>query len=132
MKLVNRCTLPIKTISEANSSEHWTKKNKRHQLQKWCIKVAFLGWDFDQSGKYHIKMIRISPRFLDDDNLVSAFKHIRDSIAENLRPGKAAGQADNDKSLSWECSQEKGKPQMVRIEFYEPLFDEQLYENVQK
>ena len=120
MKLINEWKIPIKTISEANCVEHWTKKRKRHLLQKRWINAAFMSENMIFPEKLNIRMIRISTRFLDDDNLVSAFKHIRDAIAGCLRPEKAAGQADNDPKLIWECRQEKGKPQMVRIEFYTP------------
>lgn len=118
MKLIHSWNLPIKTISEANCVEHWTKRAKRHKLQKNWIKAAFQSEEIVFPQIVHIKMIRISPRFLDDDNLVSAFKHIRDAIASQLRPNKAPGQADNDKDITWQYAQEKGKSQMVRIEIY--------------
>ncbi len=57
-----------------------------------------------------IFLTRIAPRALDFDNLVYAFKHIRDVIADTLLPGLAAGRADDDKRLQWQYCQEKGRP----------------------
>ncbi len=109
-------------VSEVNkSNEHWTKKKERHDKQKFLIKTFFNIWsvssaleeaalqfkDLDQEPAYRIHMTRISPRALDEDNLVSAFKWIKDAIADVFYPGKAAGRADDSKNLKWEYHQEK-------------------------
>jgi hypothetical protein len=54
-------------------------------------------------------MTRVAPRALDDDNNVSAFKGIRDQIAEQL------GLNDRDQRIAWRYEQERG-PACVRIE----------------
>ena len=111
-------TIPIKTVSEANSSEHWSAKHKRHKAQKTNIALALNSALSQQQVVLpcRIKLTRISPRFLDDDNLVSAFKHIRDYIANILIPGMRMGFADSSTKLSWEYDQVKGSPQAIRIE----------------
>lgn len=68
----------------------------------------------------HIRLIRLSPRRLDSDNLVMAFKAIRDCIAAILIPGKAAGRADDSPLISWSYGQESG-PLAIRIEIYEDM-----------
>lgn len=47
-------------------------------------------------------------------------KYLRDALADQIFPGKAAGQADNDPRLNWEYAQEKGE-NSVRIEIYFPI-----------
>lgn len=110
--------LPIKTVSEANSNEHWSKKLQRHKRQKHWI------WVFFQDSKPNInlpcivKMIRCSPRQLDSDNLQMAFKWIRDAISEQIFPGSLAGRADNHPSIKWEYEQEKSKLSITKIEIH--------------
>jgi hypothetical protein len=112
--------LPIRTVSENNSSEHWAVKNKRHARQKRLIKLRF------NKDKELIKLpcvvtlTRIAPRTLDaHDNLRSAFKWIVDAVADNLIPGQAAGRADDSTEITWEYKQQRGAPRKysVRIEF---------------
>lgn len=107
--------LPIKTISESNSSEHWSKKHKRHKTQKLCIRLFFNQQNLKIIPPCSIKLVRVSPRILDDDNLVSAFKWIRDAIAEQIHPGLAPGRADDDEKITWIYKQEKGKLQGIKI-----------------
>jgi hypothetical protein len=110
--------LPIKTISEANSSEHWTKKKKRHDIQKVHIRLWWLNEKPEIQLPCKIKLTRLSSRLLDDDNLVMAFKWIRDTIAGEIFPSKAPGHADNDARLTWEYGQQKGKEKAIKIEIF--------------
>lgn len=73
-------------------------------------------------------------RDYDDDNLVSAFKWIRDEISECLiedstgkfayeipektRVNKAKGRRDSDPRIKWEYAQEKSKNKGIRIEIH--------------
>lgn len=108
--------LPVYTVSEANLSEHWSKSSKRHKTQKTLIHFWFQNAKPKIFLPCIIKLTRISPRFLDDDNLTIAFKWIRDAIAENIFPGKAAGRADDSKLIKWQYDQIKGNPQSIKIE----------------
>jgi len=105
-------------VSEANrSGEHWTKKSKRHQTQKWLIN-SFMNKHCNIRDLLPcvITMIRIAPRSLDkEENLPMAFKHIKDYIADFLIPGQSMGRADGDKRIKWEYSQEKGKPKEYAV-----------------
>ncbi len=112
--------VPIKTISEANSTEHWSKKNKRHQTQKKWIFAAFRTYSAIIPKKCHIVLTRIAPRKLDSDNLVSSFKYVRDAIADHINPGYAPGFADSGDNMTWEYKQEKGEPRIhaIRIQIF--------------
>lgn len=59
-----------------------------------------------------VTLTRYAPRPYDDDNLIPAFKYIRDAISEHIlgqvdnkkyRPGRA----DSDPRIKWKYSQEK-------------------------
>lgn len=119
MKTVWNWHLPLKTASEANSSEHWTKKAKRHKLQKQKIKAILLKERPPITIPCAIVLTRISPRELDShDNLPMSLKYCADALAEYLVPGKAVGRADDCKEIVWAYKQEKGgvREYAIRIE----------------
>jgi hypothetical protein len=96
-------------VSEANTSEHWSKKSARHKMQRMLIN-AYMNKQQRPQLPCTITLTRIAPRFLDEgDNLPMAFKSLRDSIADYIFPNKAAGRADDSKELTWKYKQEKGK-----------------------
>ena len=107
--------IPLRTVSESNCAEHWSKKAKRHAMQKLVVKSACKAALHAGLLPCTVKLTRIG-RKLDDDNLRGALKYVRDAVAELLVPGKAVGRADDDARITWEYSQEKGKP-AIRIEF---------------
>lgn len=122
-------TIPIRTVSEANSSEHWTKKAKRHKQQQFFVRLAYKKFIEKLDFPCTVTMIRLSPRPLDDDNLRSAFKYIRDEISECIFPEKAGvymtkkgkvkkikGRADSDERIIWHYLQEKSPGYGIRIE----------------
>jgi len=119
-------TLPIITVSEANLSEHWSCRHKRHRVQKRYIDLAFHNWRIESFPKQislpcTVIMTRISPRTLDEeDNLRMALKSVKDSIASEIKPGLEPGRADDDKNITWEYAQKKGKPKErgLKIEIY--------------
>lgn len=118
------CELLIKTISEANSHQHWSQSKSRHSMQKKHIYLAFK--DLIVPLPCTVKLSRISPRLLDGhDNLKTSFKWIVDQLAEciirNNEPNqtyKGPGRYDNDPRIKWEYAQEKGKPQRIRVEIF--------------
>jgi hypothetical protein len=120
--------IPIKTVSESNSSEHWSKKAKRHRQQQFFVRLAMNEHLSEVKLPCEIKLIRLAPRLLDDDNLRGCLKYVRDEISECLIPEKAGtyitrsgtvrrikGRADSDPRLTWAYGQEKTKTQGVRI-----------------
>lgn len=110
-------TIPIHTVSEANNSDHWTKKKKRHDMQRRWIWVYFQKEKPIIQLPCKIKLTRLGKKLLDDDNLPVSMKYIRDAIADQIFPGKAAGQADNDRRIMWEYAQEKHKTCALKITF---------------
>lgn len=125
-KLLYCWEVPLKIISEANSTEHWTKKHARHKSQRMVIGLMWLQKQPEIPFPCVVKMTRISSRLLDDDNLVGAFKHVRDYVADCIIPHKPIGRSDSDKRIKWEYAQEKGKPQGMRLEIFKR--DEDLYD----
>lgn len=78
---------PIKTVSEANRREHWVDKRKRRIAQQQEVDAELLralGRNRKVPLPCVVTLTRIAPRKLDDDNLRSAFKGIRDAIAARL------------------------------------------------
>ncbi len=121
--------IPLKTVSEANSSEHWSVSSKRHRQQQFFVRALFHGSNDPIPLPCTITLTRLNSRGLDDDNLVSAFKHLRDEIALCIFPEKRKccllkngntrrikGVGDSDPRLHWEYAQEKSKTMGIRIE----------------
>ena len=121
MKTIATWQLPIKTASESNLKEHWSKSSKRHAVQKGWVKWAF-NKDKPELGNtlvYHVILTRIAPRKLNlHDNLPMSLKWVVDSIAEEITGDYVPGRADDGDSITWEYRQDKGKPHeyAVRIE----------------
>ena len=120
MKKIADWKIYIKTVSEANCSEHWSKKSKRHSLQKKAVVWKWLQERPEFDPPCTIILSRIAPRVLDFDNLVSSFKWIKDSIADRINPGLAPGRADDDSRISWDYKQERGvsKEYAVKIQIF--------------
>ncbi len=119
---------PIKTVSEANSSEHWTVSSKRHRQQQFLIRSLFHALRVPIPIPCKITLTRLNSRALDGDNLVSSMKWIRDEISECVFPEKRKaylskgkvrtlkGRADDDIRIRWEYAQEKSSRLGIRIE----------------
>ena len=121
MKTIANWQLPIKTASESNLKEHWSKSSKRHAVQKGWVKWAFNKDkpDLTDALVFRVLLTRIAPRKLDaHDNLRVSMKWVVDSIAEELTGNYIPGRADDAKTITWDYLQEKGKPHeyAVRIE----------------
>ena len=108
--------------SLANSRMHWRalaelKAQQRHRLalhlrargaafmREWTVMRP------NESLRLDVTWTRISPRELDDDNNVAAFKTYRDELA------KWVGINDRSKRYEWRYSQERGAPAIrIRLE----------------
>ena len=105
-------TLKIKTVSEANTREHWATKAKRAKGQR---KMAGMGLSMSLmfEGKHElplaISFTRVGKKALDSDNLQSSMKAVRDGVADAL------GINDGSDLIKWDYQQEKGKEYAVRI-----------------
>lgn len=96
-----RLTTPLQLVSEANQREHWSAKYKRKcEQQEFMALVLPMVERFIRHAV--VKLIRLERygKHMDDDNLPGSFKHVRDAIADWLKPGLAPGRADN--FFKWE------------------------------
>lgn len=119
--------LPIKTVSEFNSSEHWSSKSRRHRQQQFFVKLSYQRICTEMALPCVITLTRLSPRLLDSDNLGGALKYVRDEIAECILPHtgglyktrtgwrRMKGHADSDPRLTWQYEQEQTKSYGIRI-----------------
>lgn len=107
MTTVYEADFPIPTISEANTKEHWGIRASRVKTQRnsacYLCRIKFGRINLPENFKLRIYLSRLSLRKLDDDNLTSAFKAVRDGIADYL------GIDDGDDRISWNYSQGKHK-----------------------
>lgn len=92
---------PIKTISEANNRDHWTKKSKRRKSQQQEVDIMLL--NALQGRKVAlpcvVRLTRIGAKALDSDNLAGSFKAVRDAIARRI------GIDDGDPRIKFEYDQ---------------------------
>ncbi len=107
-------TLAIRTVSEANSHEHWRLRQKRAKAQRSTAGVVILA-ALRAPGTRRVTfpatvtLTRLAPsQGLDSDNLAGSQKHVRDGIADAL------GIDDRDPRVTWLYDQERG-PWGVRV-----------------
>lgn len=105
--------VPLYTTTEANTHGHWAAKAKRAEKQREIMGYALAGRKLPQLPA-SIKFTRIGKRKMDDDNLASSMKHIRDEIARFF------GVDDGSDRYQWSYSQAIGSFYSVHIEI-EPL-----------
>jgi hypothetical protein len=107
-------TAPIRIESEMNRREHWARRKKRFDAHKLAIACLW-----PKGAKFRppvvVTLTRIGPRRLDDDNLASGFKAVRDQIAKMV--GIDDGKRE---SIRFVYEQQRGKPKEyaahVRVE----------------
>lgn len=98
--------LPLKTKSTINLREHWTVRSARVKIERTtacdlCPAIV---------PPCTVTLTRIAPRELDDDNLRSALKAVRDGIAD------AIGIDDRNPSVKWQYCQRKGRAREYGVE----------------
>ncbi len=100
---------PIATVSITNKREHWSKRSRRAKGQR---EAAYLLTQLlSKMGlPMTVTLTRIAPRALDDDNLRSALKSVRDGVADRL------GIDDRDSRVVWAYGQRKGIPKEIAVE----------------
>ena len=108
-------TLSCKLVSLTNAREHWRKRAERAKAQRLAAKIEAIvhlthGGHLLGRGSWVVTITRLGKRKLDDDNLASSAKHVRDGIADAL------GIDDGDERLRWRYRQETPKPYGVRVE----------------
>lgn len=110
-------------IVSPNKKEHWAKNYARNkQNTNILVKYFMLKEEIPRPPcsviLERLYTARMKP--FDDDNLISAFKGLKDSIADILIPGLAPGQADNPKhGITWQYSQSRDTKKAIRITIIE-------------
>lgn len=108
---IREIIVPVKTISLLNVREHWAKRAKRskeHREVSYLMLRSEIGAERPKMP-LAVKLTRLSPRQLDDDNLRGALKAVRDGVADYF------GVDDRHPGIEWLYGQEKG-PYGVKIE----------------
>ena len=94
-----RYTVPIRLVSVANTRECWQAKAGRAQAHR---RAGFLMTPKDVALPAIVTITRIGPKRMDDDNVVSACKALRDSIAQRI------GVDDGCDQITWRYGQRVG------------------------
>lgn len=100
--------VPVKTASTSNLREHWAAKHKRTDAQKAATRRRCPQWT--AAPMLYVRLTRVAPRALDDDNLRGALKSVRDAIASWLRVD------DRSPLVGWLYEQQRGPTPLVRVE----------------
>ena len=100
--------MPIRTYSIANERLHWRTRAKRAKVQRSAARMLCPA---DLVLPLTIRIVRVSPRELDSDNLAISAKHVRDGIADRL------GIDDRDPRVTWVYAQARGYDFSVLVEF---------------
>jgi hypothetical protein len=79
--------LPIRTESELNRRDHWRAAGARKKAQQREVEIGLraLFRFFRIELPCVVRLTRIGAELLDDDNLASAFKAIRDQVAKLIK-----------------------------------------------
>ena len=125
--MIQRITIPgLRVVSESNSREHWSVKNRRAngskskkkptlgQRQTVCLVLRSKATK--PAIPCMIRLTRIAPRKLDQGNIAAAFKHVQDGCADWI------GIDDrHDELVKYEYLQERSGPNeyAVKIEVVE-------------
>lgn len=111
-------TLSMRTVSEANSHEHWRLRAKRAKQQREAAAFTLLGVLRAEHVEppCDVLLTRIGPTTgLDDDNLPASMKHVRDGVADAL--GLAN---DRDPRVRWSYAQQRTKDWGVIVRIVKP------------
>ena len=97
----------LRLQSEMNKREHWAALYKRKKVQHHIAALGMHGLDpvGHLGSDLRITLTRIGPRKMDDDANVSAFKFIRDAVAQCIWGGRM-GQRDG--LAEWRYEQRRG------------------------
>ncbi len=94
-----RFTIPLRTRSASNLREHWGSRARRTKRERSAARLICAA---APRPPCIVTLTRLAPRRLDDDNLASALKGVRDGIADALRVD------DGDPRVVWRYAQRRG------------------------
>lgn len=117
MKLVHVIEVPVRTHNELNATRmHWRKRMDWRAAVHEAVGYNLLAVRWGSArpsadSPWRVRLVRLGPRELDDDGVVSALKSARDAFA------KFIGVDDKQRHIvRYEYDQEFPKPFGVRIE----------------
>jgi len=102
----------LRLQSLSNQRLHWAALSSQKKKQRIAVRWALAGkvTPLLDAEIAEVQLHRIGNRQLDDDNLGTAFKSVRDEVAAAL------GSDDGPKApIKWSYSQEQGKEYGIRI-----------------
>ena len=102
--------MPVKIVSVANLRLHWAVKAKLAKSHRSKAFSALASVAAPPAPPCTLVLTRVAPRALDGDNLQSAFKAVRDGVADWL------GVDDGHKDLDWQYNQRKDGPKVYAVE----------------
>lgn len=102
-------SLSLRTVSESNARGHWTERARRARDQRAVARMVCSARLRHLKPPLDVRLTRVAPRGLDDDNLRGALKAVRDGVADAL------GVDDGDARVRWGYSQARGA-HGVRVE----------------
>lgn len=112
-------TLPLRLDSRANGRGAWRNHSHTHAAQRRLAAMVLTKHRTKlkaelRNGVLPVRLVRIAPRELDDDNLEAAFKSVRDGIADLL------GLDDRDPRVAYVPDGETAGVREfgIRLEFY--------------
>ncbi len=91
----------IKTVSEANTREHWAAKHKRKKAQQRDFAILWKARRPNVPIPARVTFTRYSCNTMDLDNLAGSFKHIQDEFCRQI------GIDDGDPRLRFVYAQER-------------------------
>lgn len=114
--------IPIRTVSEANCTQHWRIKYKRHQEQKDLIYLLLKPKRHLFTLPCQITMTRYAPRKFDrHDNLPTSMKFLLDACCAVITNDYRSGRADDDERIEVIYNQVFSKQYAVKIHFFMPV-----------
>lgn len=74
---------PLRTVSEANQSEHWMARYRRKKAQQREVNAEWKAKFKNRKIQLPcvVTLTRIGPKLLDTDNLAGSWKWVQDEIA---------------------------------------------------
>jgi hypothetical protein len=105
-------TFEAPTKSEANERSFWGANNRKKRQDTALDGAIEAAGPLPDVGPWCVRFTRIAPKALDDDNLASAFKRLRDRLCLMLRID------DRSPAVAFALRQEKGAEMRVRVEVW--------------
>lgn len=111
-------TAPINLTTGGNSRLHRMVSYKHNKMQSWVIAGLLHGdvpsnFKMTPETRLAVTLTRIAPARgrwrMDDDNLESVFKNVRDSVAKHFKLD------DGNARWQWNYAQEAGQDYAIRI-----------------